>query len=199
KAKAIDFDPKKALELLKEAGWEDTDKDGVLDRVIDGKKTSLRFTILEPNPDNVKYLTLYKEDAKKAGVGIEVKQIEWNSFVKLLDEHKFEAVRLAWGGGAIDLDPKQIWHSSSSAVGGSNFISYKNPEVDRLIEEARQIMDKKARIPKFRKVYELIAEDAPYVFMFNDKYILYGSTSRIGRDKETLKFSVGTEYWWAKK
>lgn len=204
KVKALEFDAKKAVELFKKAGWSDTDKDGVLDRVIDGKKTPFRFTIMLANADTMKWFTVYKEDAKKVGVDIELKLLEWNSFVKLLDEQKFDAVAMGWGGGSVDIEPKQIWHSSSAVMGGSNFISYKNEQVDKLIDEARGIFDRNKRIEHLRKVYELIAADAPYLFLFNAKYSLYGHTSRMRKDKDTYGFYVGRPnmpgaYWWIQK
>ena len=127
-----------------------------------GKKRKFSITILEPNEGFVKYLTVFKEDARKAGVEINIKLIEWNSFVKLLNEKKFEAVRLAWTA-VVDWDPKQIWHSDS-IDGGSNFISYSNPEVDRLTDKARLIQDRDERIEVLQKVERLIVEDAPYVW-----------------------------------
>lgn len=195
----IPFDPKRALALFKEAGWTDSDKDGILDKVIDGKKTNFSFTLLTAAEDRMKYFTLYKEDAKQAGVDMNIKLLEWNSFVKLLDERKFDAVALAWGGGAVDVDPKQIWHSESIANAGSNFVSYSNPQVDKLIDEAREIMDKKIRIQKMRKVFELIADDAPYAFMHVDKYDLYGRTARMAVVKPAYKYAIGTTWWWISK
>jgi len=197
KVKPIPFDIKKALNLLRKAGWKDTDKDRILDKVIDGKKTKLSFTLLCPKKDYNKYLTIFKEDAKKAGVEINIKNIEWNSFVKLLDERKFEAVILQWSGGSIDIDPKQIWHSESAVAGGSNFNSYKNPKVDKLIDQARLEIESKKRIPLLQQVYEMIAEDAPYLFLFNNKYLLYGHTNKVDKPKETFLYNVGREYWWS--
>ncbi len=194
--KPIEYDPKKALKDLESAGWSDPNKTGVLEKQIDGKTVQMRFTILTSNEDFMKYLTMYKEDASKVGVSMEVKYVEWNTFIKLLDEHKFDAVNLGWGPGSVDLDPKQIWHSASIAGGGSNFISYKSPVVDKLIDEARQELDKKKRLPMLRKVYETIAADAPYAFLFNDKYVTYGVTKRIGRPKDSFKYAVGTAFWW---
>ncbi len=196
--KPVSYDPKKALALLREEGWKDTDGDQILDKVVNGVKTNFSFTILEPNKEFMKYLTLYKEDAKKAGIDINIKYVEWNTFIKLLDERKFEAVRLGWSGGAVDIDPKQIWHSSS-IKGGSNFIGYNNPTIDKLIDEARVTIDKNKRIKILRKAYKIIAEDVPYAFFFNDKYGFYGHTKRMKRIKDTYEYGVGLDYWWIEK
>lgn len=195
KVEPVPYDPGEALKLLREAGWADTNSDGILDKVIDGNRRNFSITILEPNQDFMKYLTVFKEDASKVGVEINIKNIEWNSFVKLLDEKNFDAVRLAWGGGGVDWDPKQIWHSASSKGTGSNFISYSNPQVDKLIDSARKVYDKDKRAKLLHDVYELIAADHPYVFFFNNKYTLYGTTKRIQRPKDTFTYGVGQEFW----
>ncbi len=193
--KPLAYDPQAALKILNAAGWKDSDKDGTLDKMIGGKKTPLSITILEPSPDFMKYQTVYKEDASKIGVDIQIKNIEWNSFVSLLDSRKFEAVRMAWGGGGVETDLKQVWHSSSAAGSGSNFIGYSNPEVDKLIDQARKLYEKDQRIPLLRKAHELIAGDYPYVFFFNSKYSLYAHTKRVVKPKETFVYGIGQMYW----
>ena len=190
--KPVDYDPKAALALLREDGWADKDGDGVLEK--DGKKLS--FTILEPLQDFVKYLTIFQEDAKKAGVDVNIKYIEWNTFIKLLNERNFDAVRLAWTGGQVDWDPKQIWHSSSIDNQGSNFISYKNKKVDDLIDQARKTMDRNARGKILKDVHKTIAEDHPYIFFFNRKYTLYAHNKRVKMEKDAYNYSVGTNFWW---
>lgn len=192
KTKAIPFDPKKAAELLKKAGWTDSNKDGVLDK----GGQPFEFNLFYANKDSQKYFVLYQEDLKKAGIRMNLQLLEWNALLKNLDERKFDAVALGWGGGSVDLNPKQIWHTDSAKEGGSNRIGYSNKEVDKLIDEAIAELDKKKRIQMYRKIYAMIAEDAPYAFMFNDKFILYGVNKRIGMPKETYKFAVGTDYWW---
>lgn len=196
---AVPFKPEDALSLLKEEGWSDSDKDQVLDKMVNGKKVDLRFTILEPNKEFMKYLTIYKEDAKKVGVDIKLKFVEWNTFLKLLDERKFEAVRLGWGGGSIDWDPKQIWHSESVNNKGSNFIGYSNKKVDKLIEISRVTLDRKKRIEYLSQVYKLIADDYPYAFFFNDKYKFYGANKRLNIKKDTYKYGVGSGFWTVTK
>jgi microcin C transport system substrate-binding protein len=198
KIKPIKYDPKEALKLFKEAGWSDSDKDGLLDKTIDGKKVDFKFSLLTANADTMKYFTVFKEDAKKAGVEIEIKLVEWNTFTKLLDERNFDSVALGWGG-EIEYDPKQIWHSSSMADQGSNFISYNVPEVDKMIDEARTTLDKKKRTKLLQAVYERIADDAPYLFLFNPKYEYYAHSKGIQKAKDTLTYDIGFHYWWATK
>ncbi len=197
--KPMEFDPAKAGKLLKEAGWADKDKNGILEKTIDGNKKEFRFTLLLANRDSEKYYTMYKEDLKKAGIHMDIKILEWNAFLKLLDEKKFEAVTLGWSVGSLEQDLKQIWHSESAQPGGSNYISYKNPEVDKLIDQAREELDKDKRRKMWQKVYRLIAEDAPYAFMFSTRYDLYLVNNRIGMIAPTLKYSRGQDYWWVTK
>ncbi|MCE3012631.1 MAG: ABC transporter substrate-binding protein [Proteobacteria bacterium] len=194
----IKFDPQGALKILNSLGWKDTDGDGVLDRMINGKKVKFSFTLLEPLGDFIKYLTIYKEDAKKVGVEIEIKQIEWNSFIKLLDERKFDAVRLAWGAGDGDPDYKQIWHSNSIANAGSNFIGYRNAEVDKLIDQSRLIYDRPQRIKAFQKMSEIIASEDPYLFLFAGKSTLYAHTARVQKEKDTHTYTIGQSFWTLK-
>ena len=193
--KAIDFNPKKAIELLKSAGWKDQDKNGVLEKTIHGSKKELRFTILFSNAESEKYLTVYQEDLKQAGIQIKLKILDWASFLRLIDDKSFDAVMLGWGGGSIDFDPKQIWHTKSSQNKGSNFISYSNPKVDALIDQSRSQLSRKKRIKTFRKIYRLIANDVPYIFLFNSRNQFYSVNKRIHTPKDTFEYEVGLSYW----
>lgn len=195
KVEPLEFNPSKAKELLTKEGWTDSNKDGTLDKMVGGKRVDFKFSISFSNKEMQKYFTIYKEDLKKQGIDMTINIVEWNSFMKLLDETNFDAVSLAWGGGSVDLDPKQIWHSENSMKGGSNFIHYKNPEVDRLIDVARMKTKREERIPLFQEIYRKIAADAPYVFLFNTKYALYGVNKQIKRPKDTYRFEIGSTYW----
>lgn len=194
--KAIEFSPEKAKALLTKAGWKDENKDGTLERTVDGQKRDFRFSLLLPSRDAEKYFTLYKEDLKKAGIDMEIKIMEWNAFIKAMDDRKFDAVTLSWGGGSVNWDPKQIWHTESARANGSNFISYSNPEADKLIDEGRLEMDRNKRIQIYRKLYKIIADDAPYTFMFVPKFALYAHHKKIGMVKPTYGYYVGRQYWW---
>ena len=192
----IGFDPKKAQALLAKAGWKDSDKDGILDKVINGKKTDFKFTLLYANKDYEKYAVMYKDDLKKAGIEMDLKLFDWSTFVKNLDEGSFDAVAMGWSTTS-DWDPKQVWHSTNTAHGGSNFIAYKNLAIDKLIDDARMELNKKKRMSKLHKIYELIAADMPYAFLFNDKFQFYGNSNKVQKPGDTFPFEIGYDYWWA--
>jgi ABC-type transport system substrate-binding protein len=195
--KPILFDPKAAQELLKKSGWSDSDKNGVLDKMDAGKKLEMKFTLIYANKDSEKYFTIVKEDYKKAGIELTLKYMEWNSFVKAIDDRNIEMFAMGWGAGSIESDPKQIWHSSSDSKGGSNYGGYKNPEVDKLIEEGRAELDKAKRTKIFKKVYTLIAEDVPYIFMFNNKFDFYAMSNKVKAPTETYRYGFGQSSWWS--
>lgn len=194
-AKPFSFDFEGAQALLKKAGWEDKNKDGVLEKKIGGKTVEFRFALLLPTREAERYFTIYKEDLKRAGVDMEIKLVEWNTFAKLLDEKKFDAVTLAWAGGTPEEDLKQIWHTDSARESGSNYISYSNKKVDKLIDQARQEMNRIKRRDLWREAARLIAEDAPYAFMFNPKYTLFLLNKRIAFDKPTYRYDFSHGYW----
>ena len=56
------------------------------------------FTLLNANKDFEKYLVLYQDDLAKAGIRMEIKLLEWNTFITKLDEAQFDAVVLGWSG-----------------------------------------------------------------------------------------------------
>lgn len=193
--KAVEYDPEGASALLKKAGWTDSDKDGILDKVVNGKRMQFKFSLINSNPLYEKYFTMYQEALKKAGIVMNYQVVDFTSLIKLLDDKKFDVVSLGWGGGSVDNDPKQIWHSESARKGGSNYISYSNKKVDALIDKGRAELDREKRIKIYQQIYKLIADDAPYVFMFNEKYQLYANSNNVEFDKPTRVYGIGDSYW----
>lgn len=194
--KPIEFNPAKAKELLTKAGWADADKNGVLEKTINGQKKELKLSFIYANKDSEKQWTIVKEDCKKAGVDLELKLLEWNTFIKTVDDRTMQLWAMGWGGGDVEGDPKQIWHSSAATKGGSNYGSYKNLEVDKLIDQGREELDTKKRAAIFKKVYTLIADDVPYVFLFNRKYEYYSMSSKVKSPGDTFKYDFGFRTWW---
>ncbi len=197
KLKPIMFDRDEAKRLLSEAGWEDNDKDGIREKKIDGKTVEFRFSVIFTNPEWEKYLTQYAQELKTNGIEMKLVKLEWSSLTKSIDSGDFDAVIMGWSS-VVDIDLKQVWHSSSIGGGGSNFVAYKNAEADKLIDESRNEVDKKKRIQKFQKLSRIIAEDYPYIFLYNDRYSFYAYSNKVERPGDTFNYTVGVDYWWSK-
>ncbi|MBP6943516.1 MAG: peptide-binding protein [Candidatus Omnitrophica bacterium] len=162
--KPVPYDPAKAKELLKEAGWEDHDGDGILDK--NGQK--FRFTIMtnQGNDPRKTASEIIQRRLKDVGIEAEVRIIEWATFLsEFIDKGKFEAVIMGW---SLSRDPDcyDIWHSSKTRPGEFNFIGYKNEEVDRLLLEGRREYSQEKRREIYNRINRLIFDDHPYIFLF---------------------------------
>jgi peptide/nickel transport system substrate-binding protein len=60
-----------------------------------------------------------------------------------------------------------MWHSRQTGPGQYNFVSYKNPEIDRLLDLGRRTFDPEQRRPIYNKIHAILADDVPYVFLTN--------------------------------
>jgi peptide/nickel transport system substrate-binding protein len=157
-------DPARARALLAEAGWKDTDGDGLLDK--DGKPFTFEILTNQGNDERKKVAELIQSSLKEIGVGVEIRVIEWASFLKeYIKKRRFDAIVLGWGIG-IDPDQYEVWHSSKMGPDELNHISYANPEVDRLLEKGRSFCDKKDRLLYYRRFQEVLAEDQPVIFLY---------------------------------
>jgi len=162
KIKPYEFNPQKGIELLKEAGWKDSDNDGILDR--NGVKFSFVFTIPSGRAFAERLATILKEDFSKVGIQMDINKYEWAVFVQKIKKHDFDAVTLAWGLG-YSADPYQLWHSSQIDK-GDNFCGFSNSEADTIIVRARKKFDDEKRAVMYRRFHEIIHYEEPYTFLY---------------------------------
>lgn len=156
------FDPVAARALLDEAGWKDSDEDGVRDK--NGIPLSFTFLVPSGSPDTEAIATVYKEELERAGVPMEIRLLEWATFIESVNDLKFDAMTMGWSLDP-EQDPYQIWHSSQTE-GGSNYPGFKNDEVDRIMEEARREFDPDKRTEMYYRLQEIIHDEQPYTFLF---------------------------------
>ncbi len=157
------YDPIRAVELIEEAGWIDHDGDGIRDK--DGVPFNFTFSVSSGSTSS-KYLALMlKEDLRKVGIVVNIRQLEWSVYVENLRDRQFDVVSLLWIGG-LEMDPYQIWHSDNIGDRGSNYMGFKHAEADSLIEEARYELDEEKRNAMYFRLQEIFHEEQPYTFMF---------------------------------
>jgi peptide/nickel transport system substrate-binding protein len=157
------FDPERARRYLKEAGWEDRDGDGILEK--DGKP--FRFTLITNSGNEVRkdVGVLIQRYWRDLGIDVKLEMYEWSVFLKnFINPRHFDACILGWSLG-VDPDAYNIWHSKQ-IKDGFNFIGYQNPVADRLWEAGRREYQVDKRRQIYYQLQALLAEDQPYTFLF---------------------------------
>ena len=158
-----------SLKLLTEAGWSDSDGDGVLDREIDGERVPLRFEILTNSSNQSRKLVglAVVDEFKRAGIDANLREIDWSILLQKVDAFEYDAVVLGWVLPLSDPDLYQVWHSSQAVAGGSNFVSFKNDEVDRLLDAYREEFDFAKRKVMIDRIQEILYEEQPYTWLYS--------------------------------
>jgi peptide/nickel transport system substrate-binding protein len=162
--KRYPYDPKQALELLAAAGWRDTNGDGILDR--NGQRFEFELLVNQGNEVRAKTAEIVQRRLAELGISVKIRVIEWAAFIKeFINKRRFDAVILGW---TIPMDPDlhDVWHSSKTGPSELNFVSYRNAQVDDLLERGRSTFDRAERKRCYDRIQEILAEDQPYIFLY---------------------------------
>jgi len=164
----IPFDVEQAKTLLAEAGWEDTNGNGIVDKEVDGEQVELSLELSHPaGRETVQNMVLIiQEDARQAGVDIQLSAKESSVIAEERARRDYE---MAMGGYRISPlldDLKQIWHSESDTPGGSNQVGFNNAEADQILDDIQTEFDPERRRELYLRLQEIIYEEQPVVFLF---------------------------------
>lgn len=165
KVQRYPYNPERAKQLLAEAGYA-PGPDGIMQK--DGRP--FRFTIkadqgTQPVRDSA---VIVQDQLARIGVVAEIRLLDFPTFVRQLFASDFEAILVGWTGHP-DPDPFSytIWHSSQ--WNGRNFTHYKNPDVDKALEDARRTSDQAKRREAYVRFQQILSDDAPYVWGYYPK------------------------------
>lgn len=186
-----------ARALLAEAGFADHDGDGLLDR--DGQP--LAFTILtnQGNEQRILAATVMQSQLREVGIDVRIRTVEWAAFIReFVNKGRFDAVLLGW---TIPQDPDlfSVWHSSQTFEGGLNFTHYRNPEVDKLLEEAQSTPDQKKRAELYYRIQEIFDAEQPYCFLFVPYALPVVQRRFQGIEPALAGIMYNFEKWWIPK
>jgi peptide/nickel transport system substrate-binding protein len=158
----LPYDPDAARGLLKEAGFEDTDGDGLVDR---GGRP-FRFTLEFNQGSRLRADAAQMIATQLRTIGIEAvpRVYEFGAFIERHEKHDFDAFVGSWRE-STKVDLKSAFHGDSRQ-GGYNYGLYDNPRLDAVIDKARATVDAKQARDLWFSAQAIIAADQPYTFLF---------------------------------
>ncbi|HSS49052.1 MAG TPA: ABC transporter substrate-binding protein [Thermoanaerobaculia bacterium] len=188
----LPYDPAEAKRILAAKGWKDTDGDGVLDK--GGKPFSFELITNAGNQLRTDAIVMIQDQLKKIGVKAVPRQVEFNTMASQTRDGSFEAVVI---GFAMDtsLDMTGNYHSKSIAD-GSNFVRFRNPEMDHLLEVAESQPDVLAERPYLDQIQQLVHREQPVTFLWESQR-LTAVNKRVKDVRPTLASSFfNLKEWW---
>ena len=162
KVQPLPFDPAAAKALLAQAGFADTDGDGVLERA--GERFSFAFLAAAQSQKMAKLLPLYLDTLKAAGIDARIETVDVSGYMARVRAHDFDAMALSWSSLDAVQDAFQNFHSSQ-AEAGANYVGFTDPEVDALLERIRSEFDPVARAALEREVHRRVYAQQAYLFL----------------------------------
>jgi peptide/nickel transport system substrate-binding protein len=192
------YNPRKALELLRQAGWVRDETTGILTK--DGHE--FQFTLMTNQGNQTRKLSaeIIQDQLKDIGIRVKVRIQEWSSFInQYIDKRQFDAVLLGW---SLSVDPDQypLWHSSQVSEGQYNFTGFKDSRVDELLEEGRRIFDLKKRKKIYKEIHNILHKKQPYLFLYfsDTKHVVNKRFKNINPQKAGINYNF-TEWYVPEK
>ncbi len=186
-AKIYDFALDHAQNILEAADWKDNDGDNIREKTINDEETKLEFTLLATNwPELKQTAEILKEQWEKIGARVNLEIISATDIQQdNIRPRQYQALLFGEVLNA-DPDPFAFWHSTQKKDPGLNLALYQNKDIDKLLEEARQIIDPEKRAEKYAEFQKQLIEDVPAIFLYSPTYLYPVNKKVQGIDIEKL-------------
>ncbi|MBL0257989.1 MAG: hypothetical protein IPQ03_10925 [Bacteroidetes bacterium] len=166
--KPLPFDAGSGKKMLLDAGWEDSDQDGFLDKSVNGKKIAFdaELIFLNTSSDWKDMASLIAQEYSKAGIKVTLTPLDLKLFGERARAHDYDLILGSWGATSLPEDYTQIWHSSSWKNHGNNYTGFGTNASDALIDSIKIELIPEKRIEMVHKLQTIIYEDQPCVFLY---------------------------------
>ena len=161
-----------AKKILISAGWELNEESGIMEKNTKKDKIPLEFTIsTSNNSDLIKTAEILKETWKEIGIKVNLEIFEIGDLNQLvIRQRKYDALLFGEIVGR-DPDPFAFWHSSQRNDPGLNIALYANATVDKLLEDARTVLNPEKKKGIYEKFQQEVKKDLPAIFLYSPYYL----------------------------
>jgi microcin C transport system substrate-binding protein len=193
----LDYDPEEARRLLRQSGWKKFNRDGIL--IKDGRP--LKLELIYSSKSVERYLSLFQEDCRRAGVKIHLKQLTRASrFQTTYGNRNFQLATQGWSG-SVDPSPETAWLSTlADQKNNNNLVGFKDKRVDDLCRAYEEAYDPKKRSAILREIDQRIFDAHPCVLGWASPDIRLTHWNRFGRPDGYIGRTSGPESvlttWW---
>jgi peptide/nickel transport system substrate-binding protein len=159
------YNIEKGNELLDQAGYQDTDGDGIRENAA-GDKLEFSLITIADNSEEIKAGQLIVSDCQKIGISIKNETMDDGALQDQINAGSFDMFIWGWGG---DVDPSVILELiTTDQIGGNNEPHFSNPRYDELFLKQMTMMDEKERQAAVFEMQKIAYDEAPYIILLYD-------------------------------
>ena len=184
------YDTAGARRILEARGWRDADGDGIREK--DGRRLTFTLTTNSGNQRRADVSQIAQQQWRAVGVDVQLRQLEFNTFMDRMVGEEYEAILGSWG---VPLEPDLTAMWSPEAP--FNIVSYRNPEVLGLFEQARAQPTDERALPFWRAAAERIVQDHPYTWLYYYDNVVGVSDRLRGTRIDTFGAYQNMWEWWS--
>ena len=185
------YDVERAKKLLDEAGWKDTDGDGIRDK--DGKPLSVDFVVYNSRAELPIYAEAVQADAKKVGIDVKIKSVDYNLIDKMGINGEYDLLIsniTTANTGDPEIFLNWYWRTNKDGDNPQNGSGYSNPALDAKFAELSTEFDKAKRRQLMIDIQQIIMNDGAGLFLG------YPETNIISSTKITGAKMYPSDYYW---
>jgi peptide/nickel transport system substrate-binding protein len=159
------YDVTAAKALLDSAGWREASPGAV--RTRNGQPLRLSLLVPISSRPRAAYSVLIQDQLRKVGAQIDLEQLQANEMGKKQFAHDFDMTLLAQYTDPSPSGYKQQWSSSGLVPAGQNYLTYRNPSYDQLLDSALATSDPSKMRAYMRHAFQIQIADAPAVWLYD--------------------------------
>ena len=164
-AQPLPFDPNAARQLLAQAGWTDTNRDGVVEK--NGRPLSFVLMVNTANRTHQDMAQVIQQQLKAVGAQVEVRTQEFQTMLRQFKARDYDAVIANWSLDTFKVDPTPLFSCAESRVQNlANRTGYCNPRADALIEQGLRSTDAAQARQTWAQYSQILQQDQPVTFLF---------------------------------
>jgi peptide/nickel transport system substrate-binding protein len=166
-AQGYEYDPSRARELLKQAGYHD------------GHPLQLEYKT-SSDPFRIRIATIIQQQLSRVGITVSLRSFDWATFYGDIKSGRFQMYSLSWVGIKNPNIFRYVFHSQSIPPKGANRGHYNNQLIDQLIEKAESAENFDQRADYYRQIQQTLLEDLPYVPLWYEEHFIASNANISG-------------------